>query len=136
MGGQGYTFLPNKSGYTLQPRRFGHPAKIFEPVPYSGTKSYQNLLVDAYGGTDYDKIPSASNISSIASLSPFSIVVSGDYAYYHGGIYNQLTGKYLWTQQASSYGDQAYYLDVAQNYLRPQTPYYKGYGFSIRCLVR
>ena len=126
-------FLPNKSGYILQPRRFGHPVKIFEPVPYSGTKSYQNLLVDVYGGTGfYDGLRYTPNVSTIAQNGAMRFTYPG--IYYGSDPHNQTYNGYFWTNYGEG-NSSARYLDLSSTVLLPYNIRSKGEGYAIRCLV-
>ena len=125
-------FLPNKSGYILQPRRFGHPAKIFGPVTYSGAKSYQNLLVDVYGGTDYKHLGFTDNEDSILLMPVFTFTRSG---FYNADVSSQQSNGYFWERDGSE-ESMARNLIFYGTLMYPQNYGYRGLGFSLRCLVR
>ena len=108
---------------------FCHP---FGLLSYSGTKSYQNLLVDVYGGKDDFGI----RISAFALRNPIS--------FFYGEIYHNEYGKTTtasrsyYTENGAMSNLRIASLHIHADFLGVQ--YYmsslKGAGYAIRCLVR
>ena len=109
---------------------FCHP---FGLLSYSDTKSYQNLLVDAYGGTNGSY--TGSTLGSLTLQTLFNLTYSGYYNTATGGIFEQGSYGYFWESQPY-YNPYARALNFAHAYLGSQGANYKGRGFSLRCLVR
>ena len=105
---------------------FCHP---FGLLSYSGIKSYQNLLVDVYGGTS---TWGARNV--FVQMTPLSFAMSGHYYWLYGGIDYQAMRSLFWTQAYASYTD-AYYRYVTDTYFSTYS-IAKAEGMSLRCLVR
>ena len=101
---------------------------------HSDTKSYQNLLVDVYGGEDgnYD----GANLGNIPLLNTFSYMRTGRFLYTSGKIEN--AGAYGFYLESEANSDKKFESFVSKtDYLSPQNTHYaKGNGFSLRCLVR
>ena len=100
---------------------------------YDGTKSYQNLLVEVYGGTDGYLLDS--NLDVIIQNNPISFIRSGRYYYGSGSIVDRSNESFYWGLIPVS-DTYARYLYFYSTYLNPQSSNYKGNGFSFRCLVR
>ena len=100
---------------------------------YSGTKSYQNLLVEVYGGTEVYNFKG--NFDSLAQLTPMNFARSGVYNGSAGSTsHTTSAGRYV-QARVNSKGD-FMTLTFFDNYMQLGFPYNKGYGFSLRCLGR
>ena len=100
---------------------------------YDGTKSYQNLLVGVYGGT-YGNLAD-SHIDTMVYNKPVNFDRGGHYYRGSGYIISRNGSGFYWQTQATTntYGR---YLNFSLSVLTPHPVSDKGYGFSIRCLVR
>ena len=76
-----------------------------------------------------------SHMNAITLIAPFNLTRSGLYYYAYGVIRYQGTNGYFWDGQAYSETN-ARNLAFYSILLYPQVTNGKGYGFSIRCLVR
>ena len=102
---------------------------------YSGTKSYQNLLVEVYGGTSGTL--SGSHLDAIIQNNPTSFVRSGAYRFDSGSLTYYPRTNYGFFWEATPYSaTNARYLYFYSTYLTPQNNSNKGNGISLRCLVR
>ena len=110
---------------------FCHP---FGLLSYSGTKSYQNLLVDVYGGTSESYANSA--LASIVFQSPFNFTRSG-FRHFNrndnGSDGSGVTGYFWLAEYYNSRAARIMYHDSDR--LSPATLESKGFGFTVRCLV-
>ena len=102
---------------------------------YDGTKSYQNLLVEVYEMQTYNLWDGSwNNLDTALQVLPISLIHSGIYNYNYGIITNTGTGYYL---ESIPYNTtNVWYLHFLSAYLDPRTSLHKGYGYSLRCLVR
>ena len=102
---------------------------------YDSTKSYQNLLVEVYGGQESNgTIGRTINSDSVIQFSSISFIRSGYYSYSSGGISVRDSNGYLWELEAVL-TIAARILYFNSTYLYPQNTTYKGSGFPLRCLV-
>ena len=104
---------------------------------YDGTKSYQNLLVEVYGGTwnsDWLNWPNA-NMDAILHNPAINLVRSGYYKYDPGVILHRSSDGDYWQSRVYSETN-ARGLDFISTRLLPQYSGLKGDGFTLRCLVR
>ena len=117
----------------------------------SGSKSYQNLIIDTYGAQTltagnaestsdtghYHNVAGAKiyAMSQTMRRAPLSIPFSGYYNYGDSKVYNVGGGGYFWSSTAYS-GTDARDLGFYSRYLYPQVANYKGYGFTVRCVAQ
>ena len=98
---------------------------------HSGTKSYQNLLVDVYGG----ERTSGASSESFNLDSPFNFTRTGYYNITAGDLTSESLAGSFWENEIY-YENHARLLRFYRNELIPQYANGKGYGFSLRYLVR
>ena len=130
------TALLPQQGYV---KGLGYPLRclvrlVFSQLPtYSGTKNYQNLLVEVYGGTTGSDWPST-KLDAIIQNDPINLIRSGLYG--SGSIsYRNTDGDY-WQSKVTntSYVMRLFFYSTG---LGPQDESgAKGRGFPLRCLVR
>ena len=130
MGGQGYTFFAQQIWLYFSAKTLWPPRQDFEPVPYSDTKSYQNLLVDVYGGEN--SYFASTSFSSSVLRSPIQLGYGNIYRFYDGN-FNYSNGSYWLSVVANN--TRAHFLYFYSGYLRAINAYDKGAGMPIRCLV-
>ena len=107
---------------------FCHP---FCLLSYSGTKSYQNLLVDVYGGIDTEF--KQSNLGVVALQYPLSFSSRGFYQ--NSGKIDGNWAVFLWSNN-TLYTDKAGDSDLAIEAFFVQYQATRGRGLSFRCLGR
>ena len=67
-------------------------------------------------------------------LAPLSLVRGGWYYYAVSRLEYQSKDGYYWLRYSTGEFN-GYFLSFDSTNSKPQTPFYKGYGLSIRCLV-
>ena len=114
-------------GYSLRYLvRQGH----WQLPTYDGTKSYQNLLVEVYGISEsYSAVGVKINSDSSIQFPPFNFIRSGFYIYSSGQTNFAWRGSF-WYSTISV--DLLFNSDT----LRTQDSSAKGFGLTLRCLVR
>ena len=75
------------------------------------------------------------NTDSQLQLGPLNLIRNGRYDYSSGGIFYRSGNGYYWQSRVYS-ATSARLLAFFSTYLNPQVDHYKGYGISLRCLVR
>ena len=119
----------------LEMGRFSLLWAVSRQLPtYDGTKSYQNLLVEVYGGQASGGNNLTINSDSIIQFSPLGFIRGGNYYYASGRISNRNSFGDYW-QFGGSDIENAQFSDFGASYLSAQASANKGYGFPIRCLV-
>lgn len=93
-----------------------------------GTKSYYNLATTTYG------IGDNSTSSTKLRSSPLSFAYAGVYNF-DGGVSYVGSRGYYWSSTAGL-SDNAYNLYFNSSNVAPQNNAYRGFGFSVRCVVR
>ena len=99
--------------------------KSWQLAGYDGKGSYKYLM-DTYNMTDND--------AGIQSA-PLSFLRGGDFGWSSGNLYNRCSDGYYWESRvySSSHGYSLYFYSTSLN---PQYYNTKGYGRSLRCIVR
>ena len=97
---------------------------------YSGTKSYQNLLVDVYGGVE--NVPNG----SIAAIIPINFTLSGAYYYDSGNHKLSEVDSTMWTRSRDYIkSGQPYEFGSTDKSFGKTHDGSWGFGFALRCLV-
>ncbi|MBO4675130.1 MAG: hypothetical protein J5601_03475, partial [Elusimicrobiaceae bacterium] len=68
-------------------------------------------------------------------LAPLSLVRGGNYNYGYGSLGSQSSFGYYWSQRLDNAAN-GYRLRFNSGNVYPQVSYYRGDGFSLRCLAR
>ena len=99
----------------------------------SGEKSFAMLLGEGYGinasGGSYE------NKEAPVQTSVLSFLRSGGYNYSLGSLSSRGSDGYYWSSRASNTTN-AYYLNFNSTYLSFAYSLNKGFGFTLRCVVR
>ena len=101
---------------------------------YNGTKSYQNLLVEVYGGVGSSL--KNSRVGVITQNKPVNFILSG--VYYHDsgtGRETALNDSTLWTKDSKVGRQQSQEFGATIQMLGATHDGTRGFGFSFRCLV-
>ena len=120
MSGQSLTNNGDEAPDSICPKGWRLPSK-------EGNKSYQNLLINSYN------TPTNSDAALLAM--PLSFVRAGYYYSGDGSFYNQGGNGVLWSSTVYSSGF-TYLLRFRDSNVYPQYNYGRGYGGSVRCVVR
>ena len=111
----------------------------------AGSKSYYNLIANAYGlisvtGMQSDEnspLGSATEASKRMRQIPISLITSGYYWYNGNGVADRASGGNFWTSNPNANGVAAYDLSFTSNVtILPTTYYVMTYGFSARCVQK
>ena len=95
--------------------------------PKEGNKSYHNLLISSYN------IPTNSDAALLAM--PLSFIRAGGYYPGDGFFHGQGNRGFLWSSTVYD-SDVTYVLSFGASGGFPQFYNYRGYSFSVRCVVR
>ena len=97
---------------------------------YSGSGSWYDLVRKYNNGTG-----NSAPKDTFLQISPLSFFRSGRYYYVSGALYYRTSIGDYWSGRFYSRTN-SYNLDFGSTYLYPQHEFDRGYGFSLRCLVR
>ena len=109
-------------------------ARSWRLPTYNGTKSYQNLLVGVYETRTASTSWNGYKLDTQINKNPLSLIRNGYYIYSSGEIYDR-TGQGLYLQSKAISADNIGVLHFTPGRLGTQNGFYKGNGYSIRCLV-
>jgi len=113
-------------------------------LPKSGThlagtaKSFDNLI-RLYYGADWTNGANNTSLYNFLNGAPLDFWRAGFYYRSNGTVFNRTTDGYWWSRNASSTTNANYLpTGISSNtgYVSAQDSDYRGYGFSIRCVVR
>ena len=96
---------------------------------YDGTKSYQNLLVEVYGGKDI-----GDNRDTIIQNMPANFIRSGNYSSSGTIVRRNSSGRYWYDQVYTN--KTAFGLSFGDTNLDPRVADNRDNGYTVRCLVR
>lgn len=65
----------------------------------------------------------------------FNFLRTGYYFRSNGAIYDRISRGYNWSDTSSTSAN-SYTLGTGLDYSTPTSKYYRGYGFTVRCVVR
>ncbi len=120
MSGQSLTNDGDEAPDSICPKGWRLPSK-------EGNKSYQNLLINSYN------TPTNSDAALLAM--PLSFIHAGLYYPGGGSFSSQDSDGLLWSSAVYS-SDYTYLLSLDGSTVYPQDSNYRGYGGSVRCVVR
>ena len=120
MSGQSLTGNGDEAPDSICPKGWRLP-------PKTGNKSYKKLLIDSYD------TPTNSDAALLAM--PLSFIRAGYYYPGDGSFSNQGSGGRLWSSTVYD-SDDTYFLLFGYSYVDPQRDSSRGYGLSVRCVVR
>ena len=120
MSGQSLTNDGDEAPDSICPKGWRLPSK-------EGNKSYQNLLINSYN--------TPTNSDAVLLAMPLSFIRAGLYYPGGGSFSSQDSDGLLWSSAVYS-SDYTYLLSLDGSTVYPQDSNYRGYGSSVRCVVR